>query len=85
MFRQWDRQAGKGLGRDRNKLKFSKWRFYFDGKTAVAAAGNQNQDACDYNPTWAPSAITVASYACGWGQVLVERLIKYRVWLLGEF
>ena len=50
-----------------------------DGVTVVAAAGNQNQDACDYNPTWTPWAITVASYPYGWGRVLVEKLINYSV------
>jgi len=33
-----------------------------DGVTVVVAAGNQNLDACGYNPAWIPSAITVASY-----------------------
>ncbi|CAK0846512.1 unnamed protein product [Prorocentrum cordatum] len=33
-----------------------------DGVTVVVAAGNQNDDACGYNPAWIPSAITVASY-----------------------
>jgi hypothetical protein len=35
------------------------------GVTVVVAAGNQNQDACNYNPAYVPSAITVASYATG--------------------
>jgi hypothetical protein len=33
-----------------------------DGVTVVVAAGNQNADACNYNPSWVPSAITVGSY-----------------------
>ncbi|CAK0830113.1 unnamed protein product [Prorocentrum cordatum] len=33
-----------------------------DGVTVVVAAGNQNTDACAYNPAYIPSAITVASY-----------------------
>jgi hypothetical protein len=33
-----------------------------DGVTVVVAAGNQNADACGYNPAWIPSAITVGSY-----------------------
>merc|ERR1719424_1090788 len=36
-----------------------------DGVTVVVAAGNRNADACNYNPSWIPSAITVASYALG--------------------
>ncbi|CAK0888721.1 unnamed protein product [Prorocentrum cordatum] len=36
-----------------------------DGITVVVAAGNQNDDACGYNPAYVPSAITVASYASG--------------------
>jgi len=36
-----------------------------DGVTVVVAAGNQNTDACNYNPSWIPSAITVGSYALG--------------------
>jgi len=35
------------------------------GVTVVVAAGNQNSDACSYNPAWIPSAITVGSYATG--------------------
>ncbi|CAK0846215.1 unnamed protein product [Prorocentrum cordatum] len=35
------------------------------GVTVVVAAGNQNSDACNYNPAWIPSAITVAAYAQG--------------------
>jgi len=31
----------------------------------VVAAGNDNTDACTFNPAWIPSAITVASYATG--------------------
>jgi len=36
-----------------------------DGITVVVAAGNDNMDACNFNPAWIPSAITVASYAYG--------------------
>jgi len=39
-----------------------------DGITVVVAAGNQNSDACNYNPAWIASAITVASYAPGGGK-----------------
>jgi len=39
-----------------------------DGITVVVAAGNQNSDACNYNPAWIASAITVASYASGGGK-----------------
>jgi len=36
-----------------------------DGVMVVVAAGNNNADACFYNPAWIPSAITVGSYALG--------------------
>jgi len=38
-----------------------------DGVMVVVAAGNQNEDACGYNPAWIPSAITVGSYGGIWG------------------